>query len=78
MVADQPTFSDVSDELYTWMSDCDLAGYNSNNFDIPLLCEEFGRCEMVRPASDTHLVDVLQIERSVNSHRLSDTYRRYT
>lgn len=78
MVADQPTFSQVSDELYTWMSGCDLAGYNSNNFDIPLLCEEFGRCEIIRPAKSIHLIDVLQIERAVNSHKLSETYRRYT
>lgn len=77
MVADQPTFREVSNELYDWMSGCDLAGYNSNNFDIPMLCEEFGRCDIVWPTKDTHLIDVLTIERMVNSHKLWETYKRY-
>lgn len=78
MVADEASFRELADELYGWMSDCDLAGYNSNNFDIPMLCEEFGRCRIVRPAKNTHFVDVFQIERLVNSHKLGETYKRYT
>ena len=78
MVADQSSFREIADELYTWMSDCDLAGYNSNSFDIPMLCEEFGRCSIVWPHKNTHLIDVFNIERLVNSHKLTETYRRYT
>ncbi|MEA3479460.1 MAG: 3'-5' exonuclease, partial [Bacteroidota bacterium] len=40
-VKDEPTFAQLGKELYQFLADCDLAGYNSNRFDIPLLMEEF-------------------------------------
>jgi UDP-N-acetylmuramate-alanine ligase len=40
-VKDSPTFRDVANELRQFLDNCDLAGYNSNRFDIPLLVEEF-------------------------------------
>ena len=43
MVADLPTFKDLSNEIYQIVQDSDLAGYNSNRFDLPLLAEEFLR-----------------------------------
>jgi DNA polymerase III subunit epsilon len=78
MVADQPKFSEIAQELCEWMDGCDLAGYNSNTFDVPMLCEEFGRCEIKWPNNNARLIDVLTIERHINSHKLSATYQRYT
>src|SRR6266487_5008469 len=50
MVKDAPTFKQVAHELKQMLDSCDLAGYNSNRFDIPMLMEEFLRagveCEM--------------------------------
>ena len=42
-VADSPAFKDVAEQLAATFADCDVAGYNSNNFDIPLLDEEWRR-----------------------------------
>ena len=43
MVKDAPTFKQVANEIKQFIENCDLAGYNSNRFDIPLLAEEFLR-----------------------------------
>ena len=42
-VKDESTFADIAPNLYIFLHDCDLAGYNSNKFDVPLLAEEFHR-----------------------------------
>src|SRR6187455_2920650 len=42
-VKDMPTFSQIAKDIHTFIIGCDLAGYNSNKFDIPLLHEEFIR-----------------------------------
>ena len=42
-VANKPTFQQVAQEIYDFVGNADLAGYNSNRFDIPLLMEEFSR-----------------------------------
>ena len=39
MVKDAPTFKQVANELKQFLDNCDLAGYNSNRFDIPMLAE---------------------------------------
>ena len=46
MVKDAPFFKQVAQELKQFLDGCDLAGYNSNRFDIPLLVEEFLRAEV--------------------------------
>src|SRR5690606_29054696 len=43
MVKDAPTFKQVANEIKQFLDNCDLAGYNSNKFDIPVLVEEFCR-----------------------------------
>jgi DNA polymerase-3 subunit epsilon len=77
-VQDKPLFRQVAKSFATWLSGCDLAGYNSDNFDVPMLIEEFMRVEIVFPEKETKFIDVLKIERKVNSHKLGDTYQRYT
>ena len=42
-VRNEPTFSQIAKSLAKWMEGCDIAGYNSNKFDIPVLYEEFLR-----------------------------------
>ncbi|MFZ4413261.1 MAG: exonuclease domain-containing protein, partial [Bacteroidales bacterium] len=42
-VKDKPTFAQLAAELNQFLHNCDLAGFNSNKFDIPLLVEEFLR-----------------------------------
>ena len=44
-VQDCPTFKELAPEVAAFLGDADLAGYNSNKFDIPVLAEEFLRAE---------------------------------
>ncbi len=77
-VEDKPTFKQIAKSFATWLQGCDLAGYNSDNFDVPMLIAEFERVGVEFPESDTVFVDVLKIERLVNAHTLEATYQRYT
>ena len=42
-VADAPSFADIAEKLFNYLSDCDLAGYNISGFDVPILEAEFKR-----------------------------------
>jgi len=77
-VKDKPKFNQIAKSFASWLSGCDLAGYNSDNFDIPMLIEEFHKAGVDFPEDGTSFVDVLKIERLVNSHTLGNTYKRYT
>ncbi|HMI78495.1 MAG TPA: 3'-5' exonuclease, partial [Ferruginibacter sp.] len=46
MVKDAPTFKHAGNEIKMFIENCDLGGYNSNRFDIPILMEEFLRAGM--------------------------------
>ena len=61
MLANKPTFQQVAKELYEFISDADLAGYNSNRFDVPMLMEEFARVGMEFDVSGRRLIDVQRI-----------------
>ena len=60
-VANKPTFIQVSEDLYEFIGDADLAGYNSNRFDIPMLMEEFARAGLEFDIDKRRLVDVQRI-----------------
>jgi len=77
-VKDKPKFNQIAKSFAAWLRGCDLAGYNSDNFDIPMLIEEFSKAGVEFPEDGTSFVDVLKIERLVNSHTLGNTYKRYT
>ena len=77
-VQDKPLFKQIAKSMLQWLQSCDLAGYNSDNFDIPLLAEEFARVGMEFPDQDCVYIDIIKIERLINSHKLGETYQRYT
>lgn len=78
MVKDKPKFGDVVNELYEIFKDSDLAGYNSNVFDVPILLSEFHRHKKFLNTFEKNYVDVFNIERLVNKRTLSEVYKRYT
>lgn len=43
MVRNKPTFAQIGKEIYDFIGQSDLAGYNSDRFDVPMLMEEFHR-----------------------------------
>ena len=77
MVKDAPTFRQVANELKQFLDHCDLAGYNSNRFDIPMLVEEFLRIGMEFEGKGRRLLDVQKIFHMMEQRTLSAAYRFY-
>ena len=76
-VADAPTFKAVAAELAGFIGDADLAGYNSNKFDIPMLMEEFLRAEVDFSLTERFFVDVQNIFHQMEQRTLKAAYRFY-
>ncbi len=76
-VKDKPTFKDIAHELFQLLGNADLAGYNSNKFDIPILIEEFLRAEINFDVKNRHLVDVQNIFHKMEPRTLFAAYRFY-
>ncbi|MCC6308620.1 MAG: 3'-5' exonuclease [Chitinophagaceae bacterium] len=77
MVKDAPTFKQVAPELKQMLDGCDLAGFNSNRFDIPLLMEEFLRVAIDFDMKNRKLVDVQNIYHKLEPRTLSAAYKFY-
>ncbi len=60
-VARKPTFAQVAEEIHKFIGNADLAGYNSNRFDVPMLMEEFDRAGFEFDVSKRRLIDVQRI-----------------
>ncbi|MBI3883959.1 MAG: 3'-5' exonuclease [Sphingobacteriales bacterium] len=77
MVKDAPTFKQAGNELKQFIENCDLGGYNSNRFDIPMLMEEFLRAGMDVDLSTRRMVDVQHIFYSKEPRTLTAAYKFY-
>ena len=76
-VADKPTFGELAGELAAFIGDADLAGYNSNKFDVPLLVEEFLRVGQPFDLKCRRLIDVQNIFHKMEQRTLKAAYRFY-
>lgn len=76
-VADEPTFKELAHHIHNMVKDSDLAGYNSNKFDIPMLAEEFLRADIEFDFSKRKAVDVQNIFHKKEERTLSAAYRFY-
>ncbi|TKC09261.1 3'-5' exonuclease [Pedobacter frigoris] len=76
-IADQPTFKAVAQEFSDFIGDADLAGYNSNRFDIPVLLEEFLRAGVDFDMTDRRFVDVQNIFHQMEQRTLRAAYKFY-
>ena len=77
MVKDQPTFKQIAKSLAQWMEGCDIAGYNSTRFDIPLLAEEFLRAGVDFDFRKRKLIDVQNIFHKMEQRTLVAAYAFY-
>ncbi|MDG1710302.1 MAG: 3'-5' exonuclease [Schleiferiaceae bacterium] len=77
MVKDSPTFKEQAKEISTFIKNCDLAGFNSNKFDIPLLAEEFLRADVEIDMHKVYAVDVQNIFHQKEQRNLSAALRFY-
>ena len=76
-VVDCPTFKDVAQKIASNIEGCDLAGFNSNRFDIPLLVEEFLRAGVDIDLSRRKFIDVQVIYHKLEQRTLSAAYKFY-
>jgi DNA polymerase-3 subunit epsilon len=76
-IVDAPKFSQVAAELAEFIGDADLAGYNSNRFDIPVLLEEFLRAGVDFDMTDRKFVDVQNIFHQMEQRTLRAAYKFY-
>ncbi len=76
-VANAPTFKQLSKEIYKMIRDSDLAGYNSDRFDIPLLAEEMLRSDVDFDMKNMVSVDVQTIFHKMEKRTLEAAYKFY-
>lgn len=76
-VKECPTFREKAQELANLFEGCDLAGFNSNRFDIPLLAEEFIRAEVNIDLTCARCVDVQNIYHKLERRTLAAAYQFY-
>ncbi len=76
-VADAPTFKSIAKSLQAYIEGCDLAGYNSNKFDIPVLVEEFLRAGIDIDMRKTRFIDVQNIFHKMEQRTLVAAYKFY-
>lgn len=76
-VKDAPTFKAVAQELADFLNDADLAGYNSNKFDIPMLMEEFLRANVDFDLENRRFIDVQNIFHQMEQRTLKAAYKFY-
>ncbi|MBO4475328.1 MAG: 3'-5' exonuclease [Bacteroidales bacterium] len=82
MLTDCPTFYELAEEIASWIADSDLAGFNSQKFDLPMLAEEFERVKRAGKdvKVDLHaprMVDVQNIFHAMEPRNLRAAYRFY-
>lgn len=76
-VADCPTFSDRAIAIHNFFNGCDLAGFNANGFDIPLLANEFARAGLYLDLTEVRCVDASAIFRAFERRTLEAAYQFY-
>jgi DNA polymerase III subunit epsilon len=77
MVKDAPSFKQVANELKQFLDNCDLGGYNSNRFDVPMLIEEFLRAGVAFSVDGRKLVDVQKVFHMMEQRTLGAAYKFY-
>ena len=76
-VKDKPTFKELAQTIADKFTGCDFAGFNSNNFDVPLLAEEFLRAGIDFDFSKCRLIDACNIFRKMERRNLAAAYKFY-
>lgn len=76
-IKDAPTFKEIAPQIQEMMKNSDLAGFNSNRFDIPLLAEEFLRNGIDFDLDKHRPIDVQVIYHKLEPRNLSAAYKFY-
>ncbi len=77
ILRNKPTFPQIAKDIFDFIGDADLAGYNSNRFDVPILMEEFARAGFDFEIDRRHLIDVQRIFYRMEPRSLKAAHRFY-
>ena len=77
MVKDAPVFKQVANEVKQFLDNCDMGGYNSNRFDVPMLIEEFLRIGFDFSVEGRKMVDVQKVFHLMEQRTLGAAYKFY-
>jgi len=77
MLRNKPVFSQVAQQLFEFIGNADLGGYNSNRFDVPMLIEEFHRVGIEFDMSKRRTVDVQRVFYKMEPRTLAAAYKFY-
>lgn len=77
MLRNKPTFAQVGKQIFDFIGNSDLGGYNSDRFDIPMLIEEFHRIGLHLDISKRRLIDVQKIFYKMEPRTLKAAYKLY-
>ena len=76
-VKDKPTFKEFAPKLNQFIQGCDLAGYNSNKFDVPMLAESLMRAGYDFDMKNRRNIDVQNIFYRMEQRTLKAAYKFY-
>ncbi|MBO5550219.1 MAG: 3'-5' exonuclease [Prevotella sp.] len=76
-VKSKPTFKQLASKLSEVFTGSDIAGFNSNYFDIPMLAEEFLRAGVDFDFSKARLIDACTIFKKLERRNLASAYKFY-
>jgi DNA polymerase III subunit epsilon len=77
MVKDAPTFREIANDVRQFLDNCDLAGYNSNRFDWPMLVEEFLRVGLAFDVNGRRMLDVQRVFHVMEPRTLAAALKFY-
>ena len=77
IIKNEPLFKMIASDIKSMINNCDLAGFNSNKFDIPLLAEELLRSEIDFSLDNVSTIDVQNIFHKMEQRTLSAAYQFY-
>lgn len=76
-VKGKPTFRQISKSLLEYFHGCDVAGFNQNHYDIPVLAEEFARCGYIFPEENVKSIDVMKMYHKVRPRTLATAAKEF-
>ncbi|MBK7966788.1 MAG: 3'-5' exonuclease [Bacteroidetes bacterium] len=76
-IANEPNFLALAPEINSFIGNSDLAGYNSNKFDIPMLVDEFLRVDYHFEMKGRRMIDVQNIFHKMEQRTLAAAYKFY-
>ena len=76
-IKDAPLFIDIARDLLAFLKNADMGGYNSNKFDVPMLVEEFLRCDLELDMNGRRMIDVQNIFHQMEQRTLKAAYKFY-